>query len=113
MHRQGILGWPPWKLFLPFPALLCPEPTFCSDCWHILMPFVFFLNNCVYLFVFGCAGSSLLHGPFSGLSEQGLRSSCGAQACHCSGFSVAEHRLSGAAGFSGSRALEHGLGAPA
>ena len=35
--------------------------------------FFFFFN-----FIFGCAGSSLLHGVFS---------SCGAWASHCSGFS--------------------------
>ena len=38
----------------------------------------------LYLFIFGCAGSSLLRGLFPG---------CGAQPSRCGGFSVAEHRL--------------------
>ena len=37
----------------------------------------FFLNN-NYLFIFGCAGFSLLHGLFSSCEEQGLLSSHGA-----------------------------------
>ena len=39
------------------------------------------------LFIFSCAGSSLLCRPFSSCSEQGLFSSCGAWASPCSGFS--------------------------
>ena len=44
-------------------------------------------NNFIYLFIFGCAGSSLLHGLFSSCGKQGLLSSCGVQASHCCGFS--------------------------
>ena len=46
---------------------------------------LFYINNIscstlknIYLFIFGCAGSSLLHRLFS---------SCGEQTAHCSGFS--------------------------
>ena len=41
----------------------------------------------IYLFVFGCAGSSLLYELFSSCGDWGLLSSCGAPASHCSGFS--------------------------
>ena len=41
----------------------------------------------IYLFVFGCTGSSLLCGLFSSCGERGLLSSCSVQASHYSGFS--------------------------
>jgi hypothetical protein len=41
----------------------------------------------IYLFVFGCAGSSLLQRLSSSCRELGLLSSCGARASHGSGFS--------------------------
>ena len=44
----------------------------------------FFLINC---FIFGCAGSLLLHELFPSFSEKGLLSSCSAQASHSGGFS--------------------------
>ena len=37
----------------------------------------------IYLFIFGCAGSSLLCSIFSSFREQGLLSSCGVRASHC------------------------------
>ena len=37
----------------------------------------------MYLIIFGCVGSSLLHELFSSCSEQGLNTSCGAQASQC------------------------------
>ena len=51
------------------------------------------------LFIFACTRSSLLSGLFYSWGEQGLLSSCGAQASHCGGFSCGrawalEHRLS-------------------
>ena len=42
---------------------------------------------CVPIYLFLVVLSLLLHGLFSSCSEQGLLSSCGAQASHCSGFS--------------------------
>ena len=81
--------------------------------------FFFFLKQ-FYSFIYGCAGSSLLHGLFSSCCERalGLFSSCRVQASHCSGFSchgawargaqavvVAAHGLSSC----GSWVLEHRL----
>ena len=43
---------------------------------------LFFLSF-IYLFIFGCAGSSLLHGLLSSCSKQGLLSSRGTWAAHC------------------------------
>ena len=43
-------------------------------------------------FVFGCARSSLLHGPFSSSGDGGACSSCSAPASHCSDF-VSGHKL--------------------
>ena len=37
---------------------------------------LFFLYNCIYLFIFGCSGSSLLQSLVSSCGEQGLLSSC-------------------------------------
>ena len=65
-----------------------------------------------YLFIFGCAGFSLLHGLFPGCSEQGLLSSCSGQASHFRGSSCCRaHSGSRGVGFSscsvwGSWALE-------
>ena len=48
----------------------------------------------IYLFTyFWLCWAFLLHALFSSCNEQGLLSSCGAQASHCSGFSYAEHGL--------------------
>ena len=41
----------------------------------------------IYLFSFGCAGSSLPCAEFLEMRDQGLLLSWGAQASHCSGFS--------------------------
>ena len=79
---------------------------------------IFVLDE-LYLFgFFGCAGSSLLCRAFSCCREQGLLSSCGAQASHCGGSSCCRAQALGLKGFSscGSQALEHRLnrcGSPA
>ena len=44
------------------------------------------LKKKIYLFDFGCAGSSLLHRIFSRCRECGLLSSCTGRASHCDGF---------------------------
>ena len=41
----------------------------------------------MYVGVFGCTGSLMLHGLFSSSGEQGLLSSCGVWDSHCSDFS--------------------------
>ena len=60
--------------------------------------------------VFDCVGSSLLGGLFSTYGKQGLLSSCGVRASHCTAFSGRRRDLV-RAGFSscGSWALEHRL----
>ena len=50
------------------------------------------------LIVFGCAGSSLLHGLFSSCSKWGLLSSCSQPASRCSGFSCCRARALKCAG---------------
>ena len=60
--------------------------------------FNFFQN--IILFIFGCAGSWLLHGLFSSCSEQGLLSSCSVRASHCSDFSRCRAQALGHPGFS-------------
>ena len=49
-----------------------------------------------YLFIFGCAASSLPLGHFSSCGEWGLLSSCGAWISHGGGFSRCGSGLSGA-----------------
>ena len=65
----------------------------------------------IHVFIFGCAGFSLLCGLFSGGGEQGLLSSCSVRASHCGGFSCCRARALKHVGFSscGSQALESRL----
>ena len=57
-------------------------------------------TNCIffkiYLFIFGCIGSSLLCTGFLQLWRAGATLRCGAQASHCSGFSCCGARALGA-----------------
>ena len=53
--------------------------------------FVYFLNLkkknlFIYLFIYGCIGSSLLHTGFLQLWQVGATVRCGARASHCGGF---------------------------
>ena len=48
---------------------------------------IFFFILCIYLFIFGCAESSLLHGLFSCCDEQGLLCSCSVRVSPCYGSS--------------------------
>ena len=66
----------------------------------------------IFLFIFGCPGSSVLSRIFSTYGKWGLLSSCNVLASHCGGFCcraqasvVAACRLSSC----GSRVLEHRL----
>ena len=43
-------------------------------------------NNFTYLYIFGCAGSSLLREFFSSCGETGTRFCCSALSSHCGGF---------------------------
>ena len=62
--------------------------------------FFFFKLEASFLFIFGCAGSSLLCGLFPSCREQGLRSNCSARASHCGGFSCCRAQALGRVGFS-------------
>ena len=83
----------------------------------ILKPVIVFLIILfIHLFIFGCAGSSLLRGFFSGFETWGLLSGCSEQASHCGGFSRcglwdAQASVTAARVLSSgsSRALEHRL----
>ena len=76
-----------------------------------MFPFFF---SIIYLFIFGCAGSSFLRG-LSLVVVSGGYSSCGAWAFHCSGFSCCAAQALESAGFSscdshkGSVVVVHGL----
>ena len=50
--------------------------------------FIFFTNLFIYLFIFGCVGSSLLWAGFLQLRRAGATLSCGVCASHCGGFSL-------------------------
>ena len=78
---------------------------------HWVHHFVTLKNNFIYLFIFGCAGSSLLHGLVSNCGEWEPLSSCGVQASHCGGFFYWGARALGCTDFSscGPQALEHRL----
>ena len=71
-----------WDVFFPmfFVALIPTHPTKLSSLN------LFFFNNFIYLFMFGCAECSLLCGIFSSCGKQGLLSGCCECASHCSGF---------------------------
>ena len=49
--------------------------------------YLFILSNFIYLFIFGCVGSSLLHAGFLQLWRAGATLHCSARASHCGGFS--------------------------
>ena len=75
--------------------------------------FIIFKDNFIfiYLLIFVCVVSLLLHGLFSSCSKRGLLSSCGTWASHCGGFSCCRSWALGSSGLSscGSWALEHSL----
>ena len=60
--------------------------------WRPAIPLCY---NFIYLFISGCAGSSLLFRFFSRCAERGPLSRRGAQASHCSGFSCCRARALG------------------
>ena len=83
--------------------------SLCSLCLQQgFVYYKFFYLLSYFLFIFGHAGSSLLHGFFSGW---GLPSGCGVQASRCSDFSRCGARALGARRRSGysSWVLEHRL----
>ena len=89
---------------------------FHHDCRFVC--FCLFFNQFIYLFIFGCVGSSLLRVGFLQLWRAAVTPRCSAWASHCGGFSccrawalgtqasvVVAHGLSSC----GSQALEHRL----
>ena len=71
-------------------ALMCLREVLpLHSCERILTCILIYMHVFLhfYLFIFGSAGSSLLHGLFSICREQGLLSSCHVRAFHCSDFS--------------------------
>ena len=58
--------------------------------------FFFFAYKFIYLFIFGCFGSSLLHAGFLQLQRAGPALPCGARASHCGGLSCCGARALGA-----------------
>ena len=50
---------------------------------------------CMYVFIYGCVGSSLLRAGFLYLWRAGATLHCGAQASHCGGFSCCRARALG------------------
>ena len=100
---------PPW---LPFPA----QPSRASVVWPLpaspaqtpvdlqatvssgqaFVLFFFFINLFIYLSIFGCVGSSLLHTGFLWLRQAGATLHCGVWASHWGGFSCCGARPLGA-----------------
>ena len=74
---------------------------------------IFFLIYLLYLFIFGCVGSSLLRTGFLQLWWVGTTLPCGVWASHCSGFSCCGARALGARAsvvvHVGSVVVAHGL----
>ena len=70
---------------------------------------IFIYSFLIILFIFGCAGSSLLRGLFSSCSKLGLLSSCGLWASYCGGSSYCGEPALGHKGFRSCSAwaLEH------
>ena len=64
-----------------------------SAAWFYLF---IFKNKFIYLFIFGCVGSSLLCAGFLWLRRAGATLRCGVRASHCRGFSCCRARALGA-----------------
>ena len=57
-----------------------------GEYWILVVLTFFNFLKMFYLFIFGYAGSSLLHRLFSSCGKQELLCGCGAQASHCGFF---------------------------
>ena len=78
-----------------------------QNCWHDLqVSFFLFLNKFIYLFIFGCVGSSLLRTGFLQLQRAGATLHCSAWTSHCGGFSCCGAQ---ALGEQASVVVAHGL----
>ena len=54
------------------------------------------INLFIYLFIYGCIGSSLLHVGLLQLRREGAALRCGVRASHCGGFSCCRAQALGA-----------------
>ena len=61
----------------------------------MLREFFCLFYSFIYLFIFGCIGSSLLREGFLSLWRAGATLRCGARASHCGGFSSCRARALG------------------
>ena len=95
-----VSGWPVLGHFLCFKNIVFVKVTFLTRIEERVL-----IHSCAsssldrsfsisYLFIFGCAGSSLLHGLFSSCGKWGY-SSCGTQALIALVSLFVEHGLSG------------------
>ena len=77
----------------------------------VFLSIFFFQIVFIFVFIFYCAGSSLLYGLLSSCSKWRRLSSCGVQASHCSGLFCCSAQTLGHLGFTscGSQTLEHRL----
>ena len=73
-----------------------PPPSFYSTAPPMLTPLFLFFLNFIYLFIFGCVGSSLLHAGFLQLLRAGATLRGGVWASHCGGFSCCGAQALGA-----------------
>ena len=79
----------------------------CRKFYWIAPPYLFiYFYKFMYLFIFGCIGSSLLHAGFLQLWRVGATLRCGVRASRCSGFSCCRAR---ALGVRASVVVAHGL----
>ena len=105
-HSCRAIGWATstyWALLLYLEAEFhLSSPKEIGVLTHAAAPVIPYLWTCILFVVLliVCAGFSLLHGLFSSCGNQGLLSSCGAQASHCHGFSCCGARALGHSGFS-------------
>ena len=88
MPSSHLILCRPLLLLPPIPPSIRVFSNESAVCMRYMLPnteALIFFNNFIYLF--GSAKSSFPHRLFCTSGEQGLLSSCGGQASHCSGFS--------------------------
>ena len=85
-----------FKHFAPKIIVLILLVLLCNHCLYLILIYaicmfthkqIYKLKKQFYVFIFGCAWSSLLWGLFSSSGKWGQLSSCDVQASHCDGFS--------------------------
>ena len=87
---------PPHRLASPIINMLTNICRVLQSSSLFVCLFVFNIYLFIYLFIFGCVRSSLLHTGFLQLRRPGATLCCGAGASHCGGFSCCRARALGA-----------------